>query len=375
MTTVGGWTFRRLTRADFPLLASWLSQPEVRRWWQHDPSPPALEADFGPSVDGAEPNEDWLALLDGIPVGLVQRSLVSDYAENATEFARLGEVPDGSLTLDYLLGDGRGTGRGRAMLAAFVARTWRDHPHAPAILVTVVAANRPSWRALEHAGFRRVGAGDLPPENPADDPRHYLLRCDRPSGAGSSEVHTRAIVLVEGVSDAAAVTATARVLRADLTGVEIRSMDGVTNIRRHLTEAYAAHPAPVVVGLCDGGEVSFVERALTATGHPVADVTDLESYGFFVCHRDLEDELLRALGPGRAIAVIDELGLRGKLETLCQQPFWSQAPIEAVLHRFCGVASGRKELLAGALASALGPAEVPRPLRLLLERLERLDET
>lgn len=146
----------------------------------HESTPDAVERDFGPSVDRLEPNEDWLAVLDGRPVGLVQRSLVADYEANLAEFSALGEVPAGSVTVDYLLGVDRGRGLGPAMLAAMVQRTWLDYPTAPAILVTVVAANTASWRALEKAGFCRVGQGFCEPENPVDDPLHYLLRIDRP---------------------------------------------------------------------------------------------------------------------------------------------------------------------------------------------------
>lgn len=173
------WDFRRVCRDDFPLIASWLSQAQVQRWWQHEWSPEAMEADFGPSVDGLEPNEDWIALFDGAPVGLVQRSLVDDYEENSRDFRGLGEVPDGCATLDYLVGEPRGQGLGSAMLAAIVERTWRELPQVPTILVSVVAANVASWRALEKAGFRRVGEGNCVPENPIDDPRHYLMRIDR----------------------------------------------------------------------------------------------------------------------------------------------------------------------------------------------------
>jgi len=51
---VGEFSFRRLTRADFPLLAGWLAEPHVARWWNHDVDPEALERDFGASADGAE---------------------------------------------------------------------------------------------------------------------------------------------------------------------------------------------------------------------------------------------------------------------------------------------------------------------------------
>jgi hypothetical protein len=37
------------------------------------------------------------------------------------------------------------------------------------------------------------------------------------------------------------------------------------------------------------------------------------------------------------------------------------------VHRFAGVASGRKELMAQALALALDPRSLPRPLRGLLD--------
>jgi aminoglycoside 6'-N-acetyltransferase len=175
--------FRRLTRADFPLLAGWLAEPAVARWWNHEWTPEALERDFGPSVDGAEPGQDWLALVGGRPVGLLQRSRVADYEENLRDFGSIADVPQGALTIDYLVGEptAYGKGLGSAMIAAMAARSWDEFPDAPAILVAVVAANIGSWRALEKAGFRRIGEGELVPDNPVDDPLHVVYRLDRPS--------------------------------------------------------------------------------------------------------------------------------------------------------------------------------------------------
>lgn len=180
----GGYAveFRRVGRADFPLLARWLATEPVRRWWCHEWSAEAVERDFGPSVDGLEPNEDWLAEAGGLPFGLVQRSRVADYADNLAHFSSLVDVPSGAVTLDYLLGDPDrlGQGLGTAMVAAMVQKTWRDLPDAPAVLVAVVAANTASWRALEKVGFARVASGDLPPDNPLDNPLHHVYRLDRP---------------------------------------------------------------------------------------------------------------------------------------------------------------------------------------------------
>lgn len=179
----GELSWRRLTRVDLPLLARWLSEPGVARWWNHDASPEGVERSFGASVRGEEPGEDLVVLLERRPVGLVQRSVIADYPEDLAELSALTEVPDGAVELDYLIGEPalRGGGLGSRIIAALVADTWRGAPQVPAILVPVVATNIASWRALEKAGLRRVAQGDMEPENPQDDPHHVVYRVDRPA--------------------------------------------------------------------------------------------------------------------------------------------------------------------------------------------------
>lgn len=178
----GVLTWRPLTAADLPLLAAWLAEPQVARWWCHEHSLDAVERDFGASVRGEEPGEDLVVSLDGRPVGLVQRARIGDYPQDLADFTRLVDVPEGAVELDYLVAEAslRGRGLGSRMIAAVVESTWSDHPDAPAVLVAVVAANTASWRALEKAGLRRVGEGALEPDNPVDDPHHYVYRVDRP---------------------------------------------------------------------------------------------------------------------------------------------------------------------------------------------------
>ena len=175
-------TFRRLEVTDFPLLGRWLAQPHVARWWSHETSSAAVERDFGPVARREEPSEDLLALLDGEPVGLVQRSRLADYPDYLAEFEAIVAVPPDAVTIDYLIGEqGRaGHGLGSRMIAAVVDATWRDHPQAPAVVVAVTAANAASWRALEKAGFTRVGSGEMEPDNPVDDHLHHVYRVDRP---------------------------------------------------------------------------------------------------------------------------------------------------------------------------------------------------
>ncbi|WP_152364353.1 GNAT family N-acetyltransferase [Microlunatus speluncae] len=175
-------TFRLVTEADFPLLARWLSRAHVARWWNHDFSAEGVARDFGPAARGEEPSEDFLALLDGVPFGLIQRSRFDDYPDYRAEVAAHIEVPPGTVTIDYLIGEGGmiGRGVGTRMVLALVERTWIDHPDAPAIIVPVAAGNIGSWRALEKAGLVRIASADLVPDNPIDPPLHHLHRIDRP---------------------------------------------------------------------------------------------------------------------------------------------------------------------------------------------------
>jgi len=83
-------------------------------------------------------------LLDGRPIGLLQRSVIADYPEDLVELATLVEVPDGAVELDYLISDPalRGRGLGALMIAQAVEDTWKAVPTAPAVLVAVVASTR-----------------------------------------------------------------------------------------------------------------------------------------------------------------------------------------------------------------------------------------
>ncbi|WP_084965192.1 GNAT family N-acetyltransferase [Thermoactinospora rubra] len=176
-------TWRRLREDDFPLLRTWLQQPHVARWWHHETSLEAVTRDFGPAARGEEPSEDLLVLLDGRPLGLVQRSRLGDYPDYLAEIAAITPVPEGAVTIDYLIGDAEQTGHGigTRMIRTIVEHTWPEMPDATCVVVPVQAANRASWRALEKAGLRRVAEGELEPDNPADDRAHYIYRVDRPA--------------------------------------------------------------------------------------------------------------------------------------------------------------------------------------------------
>lgn len=175
------------------------------------------------------------------------------------------------------------------------------------------------------------------------------------------------VILVEGESDKAALQAGAGVLGFDLSATSILVMNGVTNVARFLAEAV---PKGVrVAGLYDAGEQAYVARALSEAGLTDGrDPTALEERGFFECALDLEEELIRALGADRVVEVIatQDEDLR-RLRTMQQMPEWRDRPVEDQLRRWFGSGSRRKVRYAALLVGAMAPAEVPKPLRRVLQ--------
>lgn len=169
---------RPLVRADFPLLASWLREPVVARWWADDPSFSHLEAQYGPSIDGTDPTHVLVASCDGTPYGFIQWYRYRDEPEYASEISEFVDLPDDATSIDYLVGSPgfRGRGLANAMVAAVLGPI-RD-AGSRAVVVPVHADNVSSWRMLERCGFHRVGEADLDPDNPEDDRRHVVYRLD-----------------------------------------------------------------------------------------------------------------------------------------------------------------------------------------------------
>jgi len=167
------------------------------------------------------------------------------------------------------------------------------------------------------------------------------------------------VVLVEGASDAAVVRVLCAARDLDHGGIDVRDLGGVTNVGHHLRRLDATTR---VLGLYDAPEQRFVLRGLRSAGHDVGDVSDLADRGFWMCDRDLEDELIRALGTDTVVDVVAREGELGLLHTFQQQPAQRDRSLHEQLHRFCSTKSGRKVRLAGALAAELAPDAVPAPL-------------
>lgn len=168
----------------------------------------------------------------------------------------------------------------------------------------------------------------------------------------------RTVVLVEGVTDELAVTLAARRLGRDLDaeGIRVVPIHGAHAMSRVLEGL----PADVrVAGLYDVGEEAVIRRAVERAGHDIA--------GFFACSADLEDELIRAAGVELMTHLIELAGDSQPWHTFRRQQAWQGRPADRQLHRFIRSVSERNSRYVRAIVEALDPAELPLPLRRLLD--------
>ena len=171
---------RPMTEADLPLVAGWLREPHVARWWLPGQSAEAELECYRQRLTGE--CDDGTHLLVVVergrgPVGWCQRYRWDDTPDAARE---LGTGP-GEVGVDYALGDPAATGRrlGTAMIAALV-RHVRAHYSECGVVVEPEAANAASRAVLERNGFALVDVRPL-----SFEPHDRPMAIYRLAGGGS----------------------------------------------------------------------------------------------------------------------------------------------------------------------------------------------
>ncbi len=164
-----------MTRGDFPAMVEWLAEPHTAEWWNIPADAQTVEAKYGPRIDGAEPTEMLVVLLDGVPGGVVQTYRHSDYPEHD----RAVGIPDAA-GIDYFLSVAfAGRGIGPVVLRAAAVRVFESYPDVEWCTATPARVNRTSWVALERAGFERLRPCQIP-----DEPPGYVYATRRPTSPG-----------------------------------------------------------------------------------------------------------------------------------------------------------------------------------------------
>jgi hypothetical protein len=159
-----------------------------------------------------------------------------------------------------------------------------------------------------------------------------------------ASVSLMVVVLVEGITDRLALEAVAARLGLDLSGVEIVAIGGAQAVRRAAAEYEGAH----VVGLCDYNEERFFRRVL-------GDAT-------YVCVKDIEDELIRAVGVPRVEELLEAQGELTTFRHFQNQPAWRGRTAAEGLPRWLQSADRRRYRYLPLLVEILEPDEIPAPL-------------
>jgi hypothetical protein len=184
-----------------------------------------------------------------------------------------------------------------------------------------------------------------------------------------ASVDSRAVVLVEGISDQRALETLAqrRGRNFDAEGISVVPIGGAQAIGRFLSLFGPQGLDVRLAGLYDAAQEGDFQRGLERAGLG-SNLTriEMERLGFYVCVLDLEDELIRALGAASVEQVVDAQGDLGSFRTLQKQPAWRGRTTKEQLRRFMGSGGSRKIRYARLLVEALDLTQVPRPLDLAL---------
>lgn len=188
-------------------------------------------------------------------------------------------------------------------------------------------------------------------------------------GAGQGPI-PRAVVLVEGLSDRSALEVLARRRGRHLVDerVQIVAMSGATNIGHYLERYGPPGLGVTVAGLYDLAEERFFRQALERVGLGAElSRAGLEALGFFMCSKDLEDELIRAVGAQEVQGIVEAEGELTSFRRLQRQPAQRDRSLHDQLRRLMGGRSGNKYRYARLMVEAVDLDRVPRPLDAVLD--------
>jgi aminoglycoside 6'-N-acetyltransferase len=166
-------TFRLITRDDYSLLLEWHQRPHVEQWWTQRTTLEEIEEHYGPTIDGTEPTDHYVALLDGEPFAMVQTYVVTDYPDYAASTG----AGEGVAGLDLFIGEESLTGRGLGteLIRRFTEQIVFARPETTAATADPDVRNTASLRAFEKAGFRTVREF----VDSSDGQVHVLVQRDR----------------------------------------------------------------------------------------------------------------------------------------------------------------------------------------------------
>lgn len=167
-------SFRRLEETDLPLMHKWLNQGDVLQWYSKGQATlEDLRKTYLPRIEGSQPTECFVMLLDGISIGHIQTYKIRDYPDY---YAALG-IDEHAAGLDLFIGEPEylHKGLGSRIIRQFAEEVVFGESDSVSCIAGPDPANKASIRAFEKAGFRHLKTVQVD----ADGPPEYLMRIAR----------------------------------------------------------------------------------------------------------------------------------------------------------------------------------------------------
>lgn len=141
------YRFRDISREDFGLVAKWLAEPHVAKWWR---APETELASIEEAMNSIE-TRPMIVELDGHPIGYLQ-----SYDPHSQGGHPYQDQPKGTLGVDISIGVAEliGKGHGTAIIRQLAAELFANG--ARRIVIDPDPENRQAIGAYEKAGFHYV---------------------------------------------------------------------------------------------------------------------------------------------------------------------------------------------------------------------------
>ncbi|KRB63012.1 aminoglycoside adenylyltransferase [Rhizobium sp. Root708] len=141
------YRFRDISHEDFGLVAKWLAEPHVAKWWDApEKALPSIEKSMKSIV-----TRPMIVEMDGQPIGYLQ-----SYDPHLEDGHPYQDQPKGTLGIDISIGIPElvGKGHGTAIIRQFTSELFAGG--ARRIVIDPDPQNRQAIRAYEKAGFHYV---------------------------------------------------------------------------------------------------------------------------------------------------------------------------------------------------------------------------